>query len=290
MSWRTIVITERVKLELQLGYLVIRGDDKIKILIEEISVLMIENTGVSLTTSLLVALGKQRVKVIFCDEKRNPFSEVISYYGSHDTSLKCREQIAWEKQIKEMVWTAIIEDKIRQQEFVLRKLGKSEADLLWEYRKSIEHFDRTNREGHAAKVYFNALFGMEFTRTAKNNINAALDYGYSILLSSFNRAITTNGFLTQFGLFHDNVYNQFNLGSDLMEPFRPLVDEIVLGMEIQDFGRMEKMRLVGVLEKIVSISGKKNYVSNAIQIFTKSVFDALSENDESIIRFYNSEL
>jgi len=290
MSWRTIIITERVKLELQLGYLIVRGDDKIKILIEEISVLMIENTGVSMTTSLLVALGKQKVKIVFCDEKRNPFSEVVSYYGSHDSSLKCREQIVWKSQVKEMIWTAIVEEKIKQQEILLRKIGRTEAELLLEYRKSIENNDSTNREGHAAKVYFNAIFGMGFSRTAKNNINSALDYGYSILLSSFNRAISINGYLTQFGLFHDNVYNQFNLGSDLMEPYRPLIDEIVLNMEIEDFGRKEKMRIVSVLDQKVLIGGKKHYVSNAIQIFTKSVFDAINENDINKIRFYYCEL
>lgn len=89
--------------------------------------------------------------------------------------------------------------------------------------------------GHAAKVYFNALFGMDFTRTEESSINAALNYGYGILLSAFNREIVLNGYITQLGLFHNNMFNQFNLGSDLMEPFRTIVDQKVRDMMPQKF-------------------------------------------------------
>ena len=94
-----------------------------------------------------------------------------------------------------------------------------EAELLQGYLEEITYGDATNREGHAAKVYFNALFGKDFTRTDDLLINTALNYGYSILLSAFNREIVLNGYLTQLGLFHDNMFNRFNLASDLMEPF-----------------------------------------------------------------------
>lgn len=88
MSWRTVVVTQNAKLDYQLGYLVIRGQDTHKIHLNEIAVLIIESTSVSLTTYLLNELSKNKVKVIFCDEKRNPFCELLPYYGSHDTSQK----------------------------------------------------------------------------------------------------------------------------------------------------------------------------------------------------------
>lgn len=113
--------------------------------------------------------------------------------------------------------------KDSKQADTLDQYGKSEAKLLRKYIEEIEYGDATNREGHAAKVYFNALFGMDFTRTEENSINAALNYGYGILLSAFNREIVMNGYITQIGLFHNNMFNQFNLGSDLMEPFRSLL-------------------------------------------------------------------
>ena len=232
MSWRTIVITKRAKLDLQLGFMVVRGEHTTKVALNEIAVVLIESTAVSLTTSLLAELTKRKVKVIFCDEKRNPSSELVSYYGSHDTSNKIRKQIAWRQNTKEAVWTEIVSEKIRKQKELLELLGKEEAELLSSYLQQIAWNDETNREGHAAKVYFNALFGLDFTRTEDNLINAALNYGYSIILSSFTREIVANGYITQLGLFHDNMFNQFNLASDLMEPFRPLVDKCVLGMKL----------------------------------------------------------
>ena len=96
--------------------------------------------------------------------------------------------------------------------------------MLNGYIKEIKFNDATNREGHAAKVYFNALFGMNFNRNADNAINAALNYGYSIILSAVNREVVSNGYLTQLGLFHDNMFNQFNLSCDIMEPLRILID------------------------------------------------------------------
>ena len=290
MSWRTIVITKRAKLDLQLGFMVVRGEHTTKVALNEIAVVLIESTAVSLTTSLLAELTKRKVKVIFCDEKRNPSSELVSYYGSHDTSNKIRKQIAWRQNTKEAVWTEIVSDKIRKQKELLELLGKEEAELLSSYLQQIAWNDETNREGHAAKVYFNALFGLDFTRTEDNLINAALNYGYSIILSSFTREIVANGYITQLGLFHDNMFNQFNLASDLMEPFRPLVDKCVLGMKLEQFEHEEKMWLVDILNQEVQIDGKIQYVSNAIKIYCKSVFDALNEDDSALVRFYKIEL
>jgi len=290
MSWRTIVITKRAKLDLQLGFMVVRGEDTTKVALNEIAVVLIESTAVSLTTSLLAELTKRKVKVIFCDEKRNPSSELVSYYGSHDTSNKIRKQIAWRQNTKEAVWTEIVSEKIRKQKELLELLGKEEAELLSSYLQQIAWNDETNREGHAAKVYFNALFGLDFTRTEDNLINAALNYGYSIILSSFTREIVANGYITQLGLFHDNMFNQFNLASDLMEPFRPLVDKCVRGMKLEQFEHEEKMWLVDILNQAVQIDGKIQYVSNAIKIYCKSVFDALNEDDSALVRFYKIEL
>lgn len=290
MSWRTIVITKRAKLDLQLGFMVVRGEDTTKVALNEIAVVLIESTAVSLTTSLLAELTKRKVKVIFCDEKRNPSSELVSYYGSHDTSNKIRKQIAWRQNTKEAVWTEIVSEKIRKQKKLLELLGKEEAELLSSYLQQIAWNDETNREGHAAKVYFNALFGLDFTRTEDNLINAALNYGYSIILSSFTREIVANGYITQLGLFHDNMFNQFNLASDLMEPFRPLVDKCVLEMKLEQFEHEEKMWLVDIQNQEVQIDGKIQYVSNAIKIYCKSVFDALNEDDSALVRFYKIEL
>ena len=290
MSWRTVVVSSSAKLDYQLGYLVVRKDVTVKVHISEISILIIESTAVSLTAALLNELMRKKIKVIFCDEKRNPSSELLPYYGSHDTSAKIREQIKWSEQEKTVIWTEIVTEKIRKQADTLDQYGKSEAKLLRKYIEEIEYGDTTNREGHAAKVYFNALFGMDFTRTEENSINAALNYGYGILLSAFNREIVMNGYITQIGLFHNNMFNQFNLGSDLMEPFRSIVDQQVKNMMPQKFESEEKRTILEILQNEVLIAGRKEYVSNAIKIYCKSIFDALSSNDISLIKFYQYEL
>ena len=290
MSWRTIVISKRAKVDLKLGYMVVRTEEVTKIVLSEISTILIESTAVSLTTGLLAELSKRKIKVIFCDEKRNPSSELVSYYGSHDTSNKIRKQIAWKQNTKEAVWTEIVTEKIRKQKEILEILGKEESEILSSYIKEITWNDGTNREGHAAKVYFNALFGLDFTRTEDNYINAGLNYGYSIILSAFTREIVANGYITQLGLFHDNMFNQFNLASDLMEPFRVLIDQKVLQMKLIDFEHSEKMQLVDILNQEVLIDGKNQYVNNAIKIYCKSVFDALNDDDSSLMRFYRIEL
>ena len=290
MSWRTVIISQNAKLDYQIGYLVVRGRETVKIHMDEIGILIIESTAVSLTAYLLSELTKKKIKVIFCDEKRNPSSELVSYYGSHDTSAKIKKQIEWSKHSKEEIWTAIITEKIEKQTELLELLKKPEREMLRSYINEIEFGDPTNREGHAAKVYFNALFGKSFTRTEENSINAGLNYGYALLLSSVNREIVANGYLTQLGLFHDNMFNQFNLGSDLMEPFRPIVDKRIYECSFEKFETEEKHEVLEILQSEVYIGGKREYLLNAIKIYVRSVFDAINEKDISLIKFYYNEL
>lgn len=290
MSWRTLVISGRAKLDYKMNYLEVRGDTMTKIHLSEINTLIISNTAVSLTAYLLCELTKNKIKVIFCDEKRNPSSELVSYYGSHDTSAKIRRQAIWEEDTKNLVWTEIVRDKITKQMEVLERCGRKEYLMLETYLDELVYRDETNREGHAAKVYFNALFGMGFSRKADNSINAALNFGYSLLLSAFNREIVANGYITQLGIAHNNMYNNFNLSSDLMEPFRPLVDELVYKMNPEVFSREEKIEVLKMLQQEVILDDKRHLVDNAIKLYCKSVLDALDERDVLLIRFYRNEL
>lgn len=288
MSWRTVIITTRCKLDLKMGFMVIRGEDTKRIFLDEISVLLIENPAVSLTGCLMEALVEKKVRVIFCDGKRSPIAEFVPYYGSHDSSRKIRAQIAWQDTVKGTVWADIISEKIRKQADFLDELKKDrEASLIRSYLGKIELYDTTNREGHAAKVYFNAVFGMEFTRSAESAINAALNYGYGIILSAFNREIVSCGYLTQLGIFHDNMFNHYNLSCDLMEPFRIIVDRQVKGLEFSDFGSKEKYALWNILNESVMINGTKQTVLNAIKIYSHSIFDALNDRDPFKIKFYS---
>lgn len=287
MSWRTVIIENRAKLDYKMGYLVVRSEDHHRVHIDEIAVLVLENPMISLTGCLIEALIEKKVKVIFCDSKRNPAAELIPHHGSHDSTAKIRIQTEWNKEVKAVIWQDIISEKIRKQSDFLRELNKKrEADLLNSYIGQIELFDETNREGHAAKVYFNALFGMDFTRSADIPVNAALNYGYSLILSSFNREVSANGYLTQLGIFHNNMFNHFNLSCDLMEPFRILVDRAVYDLDLTEFDKETKRELWRILDRQIIIDGIHQSVFNAIKIYTKSVLDAVNDADSSRIKFY----
>ena len=291
MSWRVVVVSSNSKLDYKMDYLIVRNAESAKrVHISEISVLLIESTAVSLTAYLLCELSKRKISVIFCDEKRCPIGNVLSIYGSHDTSLKFRNQIKWQDETKAFVWAEIVRAKIIGQISVLKENKKENHELLEGYLSEILPGDSTNREGHAAKVYFNSLFGMDFSRSLENNINAALNYGYSIILSVFAREIVANGYSTQLGIFHDNMFNQYNLACDFMEPFRPFVDFTVCNMNLESFEHAEKMELVKILNNCIRISGKEQFMLNAIKIYTKSIFEALNEKDISLIRFPEYEL
>lgn len=291
-GWRTIVITERCKLDLRYNNMNIRKNESLKqVNISEIGVLIIESTSVSITSALLSELMKNKIKVIFCDETHNPESELIPYYGGYDSSERIKSQIFWDDEIKENLWTLIVSEKIRKQMEVLKYFNLKEYKLLENYMFQVEHFDVTNREGHAAKVYFNSLFGVNFNRDDKENvINMALDYGYSILLSLFNREVVSNGYITNIGLFHRNKFNPFNLSCDLMEPFRPLVDKLVVEMGIDNFGTDEKRNLQQLLSTQLYIKNKEYYLPDVIKIYTKSLLDGLDERDLTNLWFYENEL
>lgn len=286
MGWRTVIINKNCKLSYKNDYLIIRSEDLKMIHLSEINTIIIENGMASITSYLINELSNKKIKLIICDEKHNPSCEMMPYYGSYNTSKKVINQVNWTQERKDIAWQQIIIYKIHNQAMLLKNLNIDGYEKLLEYEKQVEVADKTNREGHAAKVYFNLLYGMEFYRSEPDNTNISLDYGYTILLSLMNREIVSKGYITQIGINHKNEFNQFNLSCDLMEIFRPMVDEIVYKNREFVFDKEYKHKLIDVCNREVYIQNKKQYLSNAIQIFISSVFDFLENNKESEILNY----
>ena len=291
MGWRVVVVSSRAKIELKLGYLVIRTNDATKrILIDEISVLLIENTGCTITVSLLEALWKKKIAVLFCDAERYPGAYLLPCYGGYDSSAKVMTQVQWTEEIKHDVWATIVKDKIRKQAAVLEQLGIEESKKVLSYADDVESGDSSNREGHAAKVYFNALMGHSFSRADDTVINAELNYGYALILSAVCREIVSTGRMTQLGINHHNPFNKYNLGCDLMEPFRPLVDMKVLMLPYStEFTKEQKLLLVDLLNDTVKIRSSRTTVLNSISIYVRSVLSALDSGDVAEIVTYSYE-
>lgn len=286
MTWRMVIVNQHSKLSYQNNALVYKSKDEIeKIHLSEIHTIMIETTDVLITSALVAKLIEYKIKLIFCDEKRLPTAELVAYYGSHDTSKRVEKQIHWDVNCQKIIWTEIIHQKIKNQALHLLSKGKvKEAEMLQNYLVNLLLYDESNREGHAAKVYFNALFGKDFARELENDVNASLDYGYTLLLSIFSREIVNNGCLTQLGLKHSNYFNQFNLSSDLMEPFRPLVDKIVADNKGVEFVKM-KRKLLNLFSDTYLFEGKDMYLTNIVEIYVKKVLQALNQGDIKIPEF-----
>ncbi len=283
MGFRTVVINSRCKLSLQLGYLVCRGEEEGRIHLKEISTIIIQNPSISITTALLIELNKQNIDVIFCDEKSNPSFSIAPFSQGHRSYGSLKKQMAWTTKTKKEVWTRIVREKILNQRRLLIKQNHFEAaDLLEQYLSELVEGDETNREGHAAKVYFNALFGQEFSRRKENVVNGPLNYGYSIILSTINRNIVTSGYLTQLGIWHDNEFNHFNLGCDLMEPIRPFVDlELFKLSDLDDF----KLPMANILNIEVEFDGKKTLLSTALNRYVHCFLNAMNDNDPKKVIF-----
>lgn len=289
MGFRTVIVNSRAKLEFRLNFMIVRGENEKRIFIDEINTLIVQSTAVSLTAALLSELIRSGVKVIFCDEKFNPCSELIPYYGAHNTSKRYKIQMQWRDETKDEIWRLIIAQKITNQKNYLQKRGFiAEAELIGSYIPDILPGDITNREGHSAKVYFNCLMPCGVSRRDGGFLNGCLNYGYAVLLSCFNREIVASGYLTQFGIWHDNEFNQFNLSSDLMEPFRTIVDEVAFSLPEGD--KEFKRKMADILNFQISIDGKTTTLDLAVRTYVRSVLNALEASDPSLIIFPSYEL
>lgn len=277
MSFRTVVITKQSKISYKNRFLVVKQDNDEKFVhLSEIDTIIVDSISVSISAYLLKELADNKINIIFCDEKHNPFGELSSYYSRHNTSKQIKAQIQWKKQSKDLLWSKIVENKILNQVNLLKKVKSEKSQLLLSYIKEIQVGDKTNREGHAAKVYFNELFGKNFARNDDSSINAALNYGYAVLLSTINKEIVSNGYLTQLGIHHKNEFNTFNLTCDLMEPFRILIDNFVYYNQTREFDSSYKLDIVNIFNNSFKYLGKKYVLKDIIKMYVKNTLDAIN--------------
>ena len=195
--------------------------------IEDIGVIVLEHQQTSLTLPLLNALSDNNVAVIICGDNRMPNAMLLNLDSNSTQSESYRMQIEASEPLKKNLWKQTVESKIRNQSALLRKL-KRDADKLRPYYMNVKSGDPDNREGAAARIYWAELFGPDFIRSRQGAPpNNMLNYGYSILRAAVARSLMGSGLFPAFGIFHRNRYNSFPLADDIMEPYRPYVDEIV---------------------------------------------------------------
>ena len=241
MLKRTLVFSNPMSLSLKNCQLVLAfkddPDNKMTIPIEDIGVVIIENQQVSITVPLMNALIEGNVQVVVCNDRGMPSAMLQSFESNNRQGENLRNQMNAGEVLKKQLWKQIVEAKIRNQAALLNKVGQ-EGDILKQYYRNVKSGDSDNREGIAARVYFSELFGESFIRDRTlPGINALLNYGYTILRAATARALVSSGLLPAIGIFHHNRSNAFPLADDIMEPYRPYVDEIVYALSMQ--GKME---------------------------------------------------
>lgn len=290
MSFRTVVITRQSRISYKNRFLVVKQENDEKYIhLSEIDTIIVDSISVSISSYLLKELSDNKINIIFCDEKHNPFGELTPYYSRHNSSKIIKKQIKWKQQEKDNLWSFLVRNKIINQAIILKQVQSDKSKMLLSYADSVAKGDKTNREGHAAKVYFNSLFGSNFTRDSDTEINNALNYGYAILLSTINKEIINNGYLTQLGIHHKNEFNQFNLTCDLMEPFRVIIDIFVYRNQNRKLDSQYKLDIVNIFNNTYKYQNRNYTLKDIIRMFVKSTLDSIENLDNYKDFIYNEE-
>ena len=271
MSWRIVMIEQGDYLKLKLDNLVVKKEGiEYTVPLMDISMIIISNLNSVVTTRLLDSITKYSISLIVCDAKHLPTGVYNGLNTYSRASKVLKKQLQWNEGFKDFTWKMIVTAKIKNQVSVLKLFEKNckKIDIVENYIDFIELGDKTNREGHAAKVYFNSLFGIKFTRGDDENIyNMCLNYIYAVVRAFVARLIVAYGFTGLIGIHHKNEYNNFNLVDDLMEPFRPICDKYVLENINEDtvFDFNTRYVLIEFLYKKISYTGQKMMISNVME-------------------------
>lgn len=260
-------------------------DEKRTAPIEDIGVVLLENQQTSITLPLLNALAESEVQVVICNSKGMPSAMIQSMNSNNLQGETLRSQIACGEVLKKQLWKQVVEAKIKNQASLLNSVGE-DGNVLKPFYSNVRSGDVDNREGIAARIYFQHLFGDGFVRDRdEQGINALLNYGYSILRAATCRAIVSSGLLPAIGIYHHNRSNAYPLADDLMEPFRPFVDGVVYDLAMR--GRTEltkdvKGELISVLYTDTMFEKTKRPLSVGLSMTTASMVKCLSKETNTL--------
>lgn len=285
MIKQTLFFSTPVCLSLKNCQLVISwkdSEEKVTRPIEDIGCVVLEHQMISITMPLLNELVKNNVAVIICDNKQMPTSMLMGLDTNSTQAESLKFQISVGEPQKKQAWKQIIESKIRNQASLLDKCGKGNEGFKPLY-MNVKSGDADNREGLAARIYWNRLFGDDFKRERDgSSSNALLNYGYSILRAATARALLGSGLLPNFGIFHKSRYNAFPLADDVMEPYRPYVDDIVYDLYVKGCVELTKETKMDIM-RLLSCDVNIGKVRRPLQI-------ALTITTASLVKYYSGKL
>ncbi|WP_018704572.1 type II CRISPR-associated endonuclease Cas1 [Anaeromusa acidaminophila] len=280
MSWRSIIISKPSILSVNKNQLVVKQIEESKIPLEDISVIILDTLQVNLTGCFLSSAAKYNIAVLSCDEKHMPCAIYQSFHQHSRQSRMTHLQNSMNLPLKKQIWKLIIKQKITNQGSLLSLHNYTDHGLV-SIASSVKSGDKTNREAYAARIYFSILFSSG-GRHGSGSISLALDYGYAILRSIIAQQLVAYGFIPSLGVFHHNELNAFNLADDLIEPYRPFVDQYVLSQGTiftEPLSKENRQILVQLILENVKIKNSSYSIQNAIRETVKSLGTCFIEND-----------
>ena len=264
-------------MQLTIAYPEEEKKDNISVPIEDIGLIVLDNPQITLTNALLMSLSENNSAIVSCDSSHLPFGLMLPMYSHHAFTEKLRNQIEASLPLKKNLWQQTVISKISNQAAVLKSKGIS-TDKMEYFIRQVKSDDSTNVEGRAAAHYWDSVFGeLSFIRHRYGEPpNNMLNYGYAILRAIVARSLIGSGLFPTIGIHHRNKYNPYCLADDIMEPYRPFVDSLILDL-------LEKMELPeeltpGIKKELlripvidVRIDGSKSPLMIAMQRTTASL-------------------
>lgn len=293
MSYRQVLIAKKAELSTKDNQLVVKqSEHENKIPLADISILVVESCEVRFTANLMASLSSFGIVTLFCDEYHMPNTYTMplnKHYRPYDVF---QLQIKQTETDKSVFAEALIKGKIRNQTHVMRycRRDNSAVELMKKYEIEVKGNDESNREGTAAKVFFNALYGDGFTRFDDDFENAVMNYGYAILRSSISRVLMSFGFTLFIGVNHIGKTNPLNLTYDMIEPFRPIIDYYLFNNRHridQKLNLSVRKELIHLLNAPVIIKKRQYTLQYAIELLIKSYLRFL---EEGVVDFHIPEI
>ncbi len=288
MIARTLSFTSCGRLSFHLKQLVWDGENDVHYTfpIEDIGFVFIDSNRIEVTSKTLQMLSESNVAVIICDEAHMPSAQILPL-SSHSTSQEIVEaQLNTTEAVNGRIWKKIIRQKIINQASLLEGYDQDASKKLIAFADRVKNYDPENLEAQAARVYFRVLApDNEFTRNRYGSWpNQILNYGYMVLRAAVARACVGSGLLCIKGIHHHNRYNSFCLADDVMEPYRPFVDQYVFDRIMAEFPDQQEMtkEMRAVLLEFLTCDVKINDKRSPLMV-------ALSYTTASLARYYQEQ-
>ncbi len=293
MIKRTLFFGNPAYLSTKNEQLVVNFPDKEKqersIPIEDLGFIVLEDPQITITTGLIRKLVENKTAIITCNAQHLPTGFLQPLQGHSEQTERYRHQLNASVPLKKNLWQQTVMAKIQNQALHFQRLGKNPLRLK-RYVKEVKTADHDNQEALAAAYYFQNLFDLpNFSRNQKGVApNNLLNYGYAILRAVAARAIVSSGLLPSVGIFHSNKYNAYTLADDVMEPYRPFVDQVVYdivetGANIEELTTQIKGQLLMIPAIDVKIDGKMSPLMNAMSRTTHSLWECFYGSSRKIL-------